>query len=191
MPRFSAMPPAMIASTPPFALAATPFRFRALASLAGRAPLGGEREIVLACYVVGRLVAGLLPPYRLSTETIRARAGLVRSWLGAHALAANCRTACSNVIEAVIAGDLSAVHAALVELTTVAGPHLDTLARYSGLRRDGRADSRAWRLAPKPNSPLITPWVVTARSDPSAVNYSTGKELNNTADSGSEHYITT
>jgi hypothetical protein len=122
------MPPAILATAPPFALAATPFRFRALASLAGRAPLGGEREVVLACYVVGRLVAGLLPPYRLSTDAIRARAALVRTWLGAHALTANCRTACSNVIEAVIAGELSAVHAALVELTAVVAPHLDTLA---------------------------------------------------------------
>jgi hypothetical protein len=36
-------------------LAPTPFRFPALASLAGRAPLGGDREVALATYLAARL----------------------------------------------------------------------------------------------------------------------------------------
>jgi len=46
---------AVLFAAPPYALAPTSFRFPALAALAGRAPLGGQREVVLAAYVVARL----------------------------------------------------------------------------------------------------------------------------------------
>ena len=61
----------MIVSQPPYALAATPFRFPALASLAGRAALGGDREVALATYLAARLAHDTLPDRGLS-QPIRA-----------------------------------------------------------------------------------------------------------------------
>src|SRR3954465_7167797 len=40
---------------PPYAVPSTEFRFPALAALAGRAQLGGDREVALALYVAARL----------------------------------------------------------------------------------------------------------------------------------------
>src|SRR5690349_12491010 len=42
-------------TAPPYALSSPAFRFRALAVLAGRAPLGGQREVALATYLAARL----------------------------------------------------------------------------------------------------------------------------------------
>jgi hypothetical protein len=51
---------------PPYALETPVFRFKALVSHAGRAALGGDREIALACFAVARLGLGLLPPFMLA-----------------------------------------------------------------------------------------------------------------------------
>ena len=47
---------------PPYALPAPVFRFRNLATLAGRAPIGGAREVALACFVAARLVNDCCDP---------------------------------------------------------------------------------------------------------------------------------
>ena len=61
-----------VSFAPPYALTPTTFRFRALAALAGRAPLGGGRETALASYVVARL------------DSHRRGVGLVEERLEAH-----------------------------------------------------------------------------------------------------------
>src|SRR5687767_5598632 len=50
LPSSLAKIPPVIAS-PPYGLAAARFPCRALAARAGRAPLGGEREVALACWL--------------------------------------------------------------------------------------------------------------------------------------------
>ena len=52
----------MLVPQPPYALDAPAFPFPALAALAGRAPLGGQRETVLACFVAARLVRDSVGP---------------------------------------------------------------------------------------------------------------------------------
>jgi hypothetical protein len=50
-----------VSLTPPYALEPLSFRFAALAALAGRAPIGGQREVALATYVVARLAHDAAP----------------------------------------------------------------------------------------------------------------------------------
>ncbi|HEX6251086.1 MAG TPA: hypothetical protein VFZ56_06620 [Gemmatimonadaceae bacterium] len=68
-------------ASPPYALAPVEFQFPALAALAARVPVGGEREAVLACITLGRLASALLPPVELSSELRRERAEGARIWL--------------------------------------------------------------------------------------------------------------
>src|SRR5688500_148699 len=75
-PRF--VPVRAAAPAPPYALTTPSFEFPALASLAGRAPMGGEREVALACLVVARLAAGASA---LTSEVRGARAAAAKVWL--------------------------------------------------------------------------------------------------------------
>jgi hypothetical protein len=68
-------------ASPPYALAPVQFQFADLATLAARAPVGGEREAVLACITLARLAEALLPPVELSLELRRERAEAARIWL--------------------------------------------------------------------------------------------------------------
>jgi hypothetical protein len=68
-------------ASPPYALAPAEFQFPALAALAARIPVGGEREAVLGCITLARLASALLPPIELSGELRRERAEGARVWL--------------------------------------------------------------------------------------------------------------
>lgn len=68
-------------ASPPYALAPAEFQFPALAALAARIPVGGEREAVLGCITLARLANALLPPTELSGELRRERAEGARVWL--------------------------------------------------------------------------------------------------------------
>ena len=115
----------MIGQLPPFALANPAFRFRALASHAGRAALGGDREIALACFAVARLGAGLLPPVMLAAGDAATRAASVRHWLASLTLAPAARSAAAAAIDAIAAGKRRASSEALRALSKVAAPQLD------------------------------------------------------------------
>jgi hypothetical protein len=110
---------------PPYAIAAPSFRFRALAMHAGRAPLGGEREIALACFAVARVAAGMQGPFMLAAGDAATRATAAKQWLASLALPANTRTLGNAVIDAVAAANRTAAGSALRHLTDVAAPHLD------------------------------------------------------------------
>ena len=92
----------MAPALPPYALAVPSFRFRALAALAGRAVLGGPREVVLACFVGARLAAALVRGAEpaLTDEVRAARASGARTWLGAIALPASTRVPLARLIDA-------------------------------------------------------------------------------------------
>ncbi len=116
----------MIGQLPPFALATPAFRFRALASHAGRAALGGDREIALACFAVARLGAGLLPPVMLAPGDATARATATRHWLASLAVPAVGRTAALAAIEAIASGSRRSSADALRVLRAAVGSHLDS-----------------------------------------------------------------
>src|SRR5438046_767099 len=77
---------ASFSPAPPYALSSPAFRFRALASLAGRAPLGGQREVALATFLVARLVDDCLPESELAPAARRERSAAARGWLASVAL---------------------------------------------------------------------------------------------------------
>ena len=114
-----------VSFAPPYALAPTPFHFRALAALAGRAPLGGGRETALASYVVARLAAGCLPGAALAGEERDARALAARTWLASLALPVPVRAPFVKVIESTRQEDRAAVAAAIVTATDIAASYLD------------------------------------------------------------------
>lgn len=113
----------MLGTLPPYALAAPEFRFPALAALAGRRPLGGDREVAVAAFVTARLVAGALPSSALDGEMRHARSTAARAWIAAMALPAPTRQPFVRVIDATARPDAA-------DLRTALGTLIDALARY-------------------------------------------------------------
>jgi hypothetical protein len=99
-PARSAADCAVIVSHPPYALPPTPFRFPALASLAGRAPLGGEREVALATYLAARLAHDTLAEREIAQEIRAERAGSAKTWLSTLSLPAATRAALVALVDA-------------------------------------------------------------------------------------------
>ena len=114
-----------VPAVPPYAIAPTPFRFRALALHAGRAPLGGPREATLACYATARLAAALLPGNELPAEDRAARASAARTWLASLALPAALRAPLTRLVEATKGDDAHAAGAAVVTVADAAASYLD------------------------------------------------------------------
>ena len=113
---------------PPYAVPATSFRFAALATLAGRAPLGGRREVALAVYLAARLADDTLPEHGVSAEARAERAAQAKSWLSSMALAAPIRSALARLIDATATGRVAAA-AALPAVIAATGSQLDEGAR--------------------------------------------------------------
>lgn len=90
----------MIGSHPPHALPPTTFRFPALAALAGRASLGGQREVVLAAYVAARLAHDTLPERRLPSSARSERVGAAKMWLSSLTLPPAIRPEIVKAVEA-------------------------------------------------------------------------------------------
>ena len=119
---------AVIVSQPPYALAATPFRFPALASLAGRAALGGDREVALATYLAARLAHDTLPDRGLSQPIRAERAVGAKSWLATLSLPAAIRTALARLVEA-SGDDARGVAPAVRAVIAAASSRLDPASR--------------------------------------------------------------
>ena len=110
---------------PPYALETPVFRFKALASHAGRAALGGDREIALACFAVARLAAGLLPPYMLAPGDAATRIANTKQWISSLALPAPARAACNSVADAVAGNNRRMTVHAVSSLIEACVRHLD------------------------------------------------------------------
>ncbi len=136
--------PRVIGAPPPFALASPRFLCPALAQLAGRAPLGGGREVVLACFVGARLAATLLPAHALPPAVRLARAGAARTWLTTITLPAALRVPCARLFDATAGEDPAALAAALDRVADGAADQLDGAARaeLEALARQIRARAR-------------------------------------------------
>ena len=116
------------ASSAPYAMSTPVFRFRALASLAGRAPLGGPREVALAVYLVARLVDDCHPSKELPAEVRAERATAARSWISNVALPAPVRGPLTRLIE--VSGEaVPDISAALTGAISATSTYLDAPAR--------------------------------------------------------------
>lgn len=118
----------MLVPQPPYALSSTTFRFAALAGLAGRAPIGGQREVALAAYVAARLADDVLADRGLSPATRAERAGHARHWLSTLALPATLRPVFALSVDA-SAGEQAGVAAAMRGVIAAAATFLDSPAR--------------------------------------------------------------
>jgi hypothetical protein len=126
---------------PPYALATPVFRFRHLAACAGRAPIGGAREVALACFVAARLVADCCDPtLDLNEESRAARCVGAKAWLGTMAIPAPVRTPVAKCAEASMLADAGAMAALVSALAKAANSFLDPAAR-------GELDALAARLS--------------------------------------------
>jgi hypothetical protein len=121
----------VIAGAPraPYALEAIAFPFPALATMSGRAPLGGPREIALACFLVGRMVIDAVRGGILTPEEARTRATDASQWLASAAIPTAIRSALAKLAESTAGGDARALAAALDSVMTVTANHLDPGAR--------------------------------------------------------------
>jgi len=109
---------------PPYAVPTTSFRFAALATLAGKAPLGGRREVALAVYLAARLADDTLPERGISPEPRAERAAHAKSWLSSMAVPVPVRNAIVKLIDATTVGP-AAVASALPAVASATGTYLD------------------------------------------------------------------
>lgn len=114
----------------PYALAAPSFPFRHLAALAGRAPIGGAREVALGCFMAARLAAERGPSgLALTDEARAARSASARSWLGTLTLPASVRTPIAKCIESSAKGSPATVARDITALSAACASYLDGASR--------------------------------------------------------------
>ena len=94
--------------------------------MAGQAPLGGPREIALACFLVARMVADVVEGVPLHDEQRAARVQGARHWLGSAAIPAPVRGALIRLAEAAGSGDRHALKSALDSVIAVTANEFDS-----------------------------------------------------------------
>lgn len=119
----------MLGQLPPYALATPTFRFRALTALSGRASLGGDRETVVACLQLGRLCAGILPPYEMSRELVVERTENTKQWLSSLAVPSGIRSTAFGIFGAINGLDRARCATAFLDLVKAASAQLDEASR--------------------------------------------------------------
>jgi hypothetical protein len=127
----------------PYALVAPSFPFRHLAALAGRAPIGGAREVALGCFMAARLAAesGKADPAP-DTGSSDARAAAAKSWLGTLTLPSTVRAPIVKVIEGSARPDIGAMARDVSTMRDACASFLDASSRAEldalaeGLRAD-------------------------------------------------------
>ena len=119
----------MLGQLPRFALVTPTFRFRSLAAAAGRASLGGDRETLLATLQLGRLCAGMLPPFELTREQTLERTENTRQWLSSLAVPSGIRSTAFGILGAITGHDRARLAVALEDLVKAVPSQLDEAAR--------------------------------------------------------------
>jgi hypothetical protein len=119
----------VIGQLPRFALTTPLFRFRALATLSGRASLGGDRETLVACLQLGRLCAGILPPYALTREQVLERTENTKQWLSSLAIPSGIRSTAFGIFGALSGLDQARCAIAFADLVKAASAQLDETSR--------------------------------------------------------------
>ncbi len=114
---------------PIYGLLTPVFRFKHLATLAGRAPIGGAREVALACFVVARLAAECVV-IAADDADARANRGIgAKAWLGTLALPAPVRTPAGVCVERSMTGARTALSREISILAQAAAAYLDLPSR--------------------------------------------------------------
>lgn len=111
----------------PFALDTPAFSFPALAALAGRAPIGGARDVAIVAFAAARM-ADEVRPGGLSLEERQARAAGARKWISTLALPDAVKKAFGDLVSAT-EQDGTASAGALRRVIEITGPHLDPPSR--------------------------------------------------------------
>ena len=119
----------MLGQLPRFALTTPVFRFRALTTLSGRTSLGGDRETLVACLQLGRLCAGILPPYELSREVVLERTENTKQWLSSLAIPSGIRSTAFGIFGALSGLDRARCAIAFTDLVKAASAQLDEASR--------------------------------------------------------------
>ena len=119
----------MLGQLPRFALVTPVFRFRSLAAAAGRAALGGDRETLIACLQLGRLCAGILPPYELSRELTLERTENTKQWLSSLAVPSGIRSTAFGIFGGLTGHDRARCALAFEDLVKAAFAQLDEASR--------------------------------------------------------------
>jgi hypothetical protein len=115
----------VLGQLPRFALTTPVFRFRALTTLSGRASLGGDRETLVACLQLGRLCAGILPPYELTREVVLERTENTKQWLSSLAIPSGIRSTAFGIFGALSGLDRARCALAFADLVKAAAAQLD------------------------------------------------------------------
>ena len=124
------MPPVNGAPRAPYALEPTPFPFPHLAAMAGRAGMGGPREIAVACLVVAHLVReSCCAGSSLSDEQRQHRAQGARQWLASAAVPPGVRAALVKLADATAGQALAPVKGGLESVIAVTANQLEPGAR--------------------------------------------------------------
>ncbi len=116
-------------SLPPYALSAPSFRFRHLASLAGRAPIGGAREVALACFVAARLAAECTAAMDDDPAGRAGRCAGAKAWLGTLVVPATVRGSVARCAELSVEGSPADVGKEVAGLLLAATSYLDAQSR--------------------------------------------------------------
>jgi hypothetical protein len=119
----------VLGQLPRFALATPTFRFRSLTAAAGRAALGGDRETLIACLQLGRLCAGILPPYELSREITLERTENSKQWLSSLAVPSGIRSTAFGIFGGLTGHDRARLALAFEDLVKAAFAQLDEASR--------------------------------------------------------------
>ena len=119
----------MIGKMPRYSVAQSEFPFRALAALAGRAPIGGVRETVVATLICARLAMGAVDQSAMPAKSREVRANGARNWLLSLALPQSSRSAYLKVIDASGTDDIEFLGRSLAQVIELADPHLDHASR--------------------------------------------------------------
>ena len=109
---------------PPYALPSPTFPFPHLAGLAGRAPIGGAREVALACFVAARLAADCTGT-GADVAGRTARSVGAKAWLGTLALPPVVRAPLFRCVESTAEGSARVVGQELAEVAAAGGAYLD------------------------------------------------------------------
>ncbi len=109
---------------PPYALETFAFSLPALASCAGRAPLGGDRDLTLGVWMSARLALAMLPPISLSAVERTLRAEKAKQWLNGLPVPQPARMAFLRAFDASATYPPQAADA-LAELATTVTGHID------------------------------------------------------------------
>lgn len=118
-------PPLPLPPLPPYSLPPRRFPFRALTAQAARAPLGGAREVALACLMAARLAGSAAAASTLAPAARAERLSAARHWFAALALPAPVRAAVARFTDAAAADDPRRLAEPLAALLGAARRHLD------------------------------------------------------------------